>query len=148
MKNCQFLLWLQSAIYFLISRNIISIVPLKPKEKSNDMKESPYSRFESDDLILRDELAVDRTLLANERTLLSYLRAGVSLLIAGVSIMHFSYQGWFWLIGLACIPIGAIASIIGVIRYRSMNRAISLVRNQAKREPGKGIGDALSGAGC
>ena len=112
------------------------------------MKESPYSRFESDDLILRDELAVDRTLLANERTLLSYLRAGVSLLIAGVSIMHFSYQGWFWLIGVTCIPVGAIASIIGVIRYRSMNRAISLVRNQAKREPGKGIGDALSGAGC
>ncbi|RPJ43750.1 MAG: DUF202 domain-containing protein, partial [Deltaproteobacteria bacterium] len=33
------------------------------------MKKSPYSRFESTDLILRDELAVDRTLLANERTL-------------------------------------------------------------------------------
>ncbi len=98
------------------------------------MKESPYSRFESDDLILRDELAVDRTLLANERTLLSYLRAGVALLIAGVSIIHFSYQGWFWTIGLMCIPIGAIASIIGVLRYRRMNRSISLIRKQAKRE--------------
>jgi putative membrane protein len=98
------------------------------------MKESPYSRFESDDLILRDELAVDRTLLANERTLLSYLRAGVSLLIAGVSIMHFSYQGWFWLTGLACIPIGIIAGIIGVSRYWRMNKSISLVRKQAKRE--------------
>jgi putative membrane protein len=102
-------------------------------ENKGDMEESPYSRFESSELILRDELAVDRTLLANERTLLSYLRAGVSLLIAGVSIMHFSYQGWFWTIGLACIPIGAVATIIGVSRYRRMNRAISLLRKQAKR---------------
>ena len=100
------------------------------------MDVSPYSRFESDNLILRDELAVDRTLLANERTLMSYLRAGISLLIAGVSIMHFSYQGWFWTIGLVCIPTGAIASIIGVSRYRRMNSSISLVRKQGKREVG------------
>jgi putative membrane protein len=100
-------------------------------EKEGDIEESPYSRFDGTDLILRDELAVDRTVLANERTLLSYLRAGVSLLIAGVSIMHFSDQDWFWVIGLLCIPTGAIASFIGVSRYRRMNRSISLIRKQA-----------------
>lgn len=36
-------------------------------------KDSPYFRFCNDELILRDELAVDRTLLANERTLLESL---------------------------------------------------------------------------
>ena len=122
---------------FLDFRPIIPIVSPehtgRDKEKEIDMEDSPYSRFESDDLILRDELAVDRTLLANERTLLSYLRAGISLLIAGVSIMHFSYQGWFWAIGLACIPIGIVTTVIGVSRYRKMNRAISLVRKQANR---------------
>lgn len=41
------------------------------------MKDSPYSKFDTDDLILRDQLAIDRTLLANERTLLAYLRSGV-----------------------------------------------------------------------
>jgi len=98
------------------------------------MQDSPYSRFNSNDLILRDELAVDRTLLANERTLLSYLRSGVALLIAGVSIMHFSQGGWFWAVGIVCIPTGIVAGIVGVARYRGMNRSISLVRKQSKRE--------------
>ena len=62
-------------------------------QKATDMHDSPYERFDSDDLILRDELAIDRTLLANERTLLAYLRSGVALLIAGVSIIHFSQEG-------------------------------------------------------
>jgi putative membrane protein len=67
---------------------------------------------------LRDELAVDRTLLANERTLLAYLRSGVALLIAGFSIMHFSTQGWFWAVGIAGIPAGIITGIVGMGRYR------------------------------
>jgi len=94
--------------------------------------ESPYSRFNSNDLILRDELAVDRTLLANERTLLAYLRAGISLLIAGISMMHFSTQIWFWMIGIACIPAGVIACIIGGYRYSKMDKSISLLRTHSK----------------
>ncbi|MCX6992623.1 MAG: DUF202 domain-containing protein [Kiritimatiellaeota bacterium] len=96
------------------------------------MNDSPYGRFDSEDLILRDELAIDRTLLANERTMLAYLRSGVALLIAGVSIVHFSQEGWFWAVGIACIPIGIITGIIGVAKYRRMNRSISLVRRQSK----------------
>ncbi len=95
------------------------------------MKQPIYSRFEKDQLILRDELAIDRTLLANERTLLAYLRSGVALVIAGVSIIHFSNEGWFWMMGVFCIPIGVIVGIIGVARYRKMNRSISLIRRQA-----------------
>jgi len=72
--------------------------------------------------------------LANERTLMAYLRSGVALLIAGVSIMHFSSEGWFWMVGLACIPTGMITSVIGVARYRKMNRRIALVRNRSKTE--------------
>jgi putative membrane protein len=94
------------------------------------MNDSLYSRFSKDDLILRDELAIDRTLLANERTLLAFLRAGAALLIAGASIMHFSRAGWFWMIGLVCIPSGIITVIIGTLRYRRMKRNIALVREQ------------------
>ena len=101
------------------------------------MKGSPYSRFDKDDLILRDELAIDRTLLANERTLLAYLRSGVALLIAGVSIIYFSHEGWFWAVGIGCIPTGIIIGIIGVTRYRKMNQSISLVRRQSEIESKK-----------
>jgi len=92
------------------------------------MENNHYSRFDGGDLILRDQLAIDRTLLANERTLLAYLRAGVALLIAGISIMHFSKDAWFWMAGITCLPSGIITGIIGVVRYRRMNNSILLVR--------------------
>jgi putative membrane protein len=98
-----------------------------------------YSKFEPADLILRDELAIDRTLLANERTLLAYLRSAVALVIAGTSIMHFSHENWFGMVGIACIPTGIIAGITGIFRYRKMNLSIRLVRTSstmdAKRKP-------------
>ena len=94
------------------------------------MKHNSYSKFDSIDLILRDELAISRTLLANERTILAYLRSGLALIIAGVSIMNFSNQEWFWWIGVVCIPIGVITIIIGVVRYHRMNNAIALVRSK------------------
>ena len=75
---------------------------------------SPYSRFEVAELILRDELAIDRTLLANERTLLSYLRSGIALFIAGISIIHFSNQAWFSAVGFACLPSGLFTAWLGV----------------------------------
>jgi putative membrane protein len=101
------------------------------------MTDQIYSRFEKTELILRDELAIDRTLLANERTLLSYLRSGVALLIAGVSIMHFSQGDWFSTVGLICLPTGIITGIIGVVRYSKMNKSISLVRSQSERKINK-----------
>jgi len=91
---------------------------------------TPYSKFENHELILRDELAIDRTILANERTLLAYLRSGVSLIIAGISIMHFSQTAWFWAVGLACIPVGLVTGIFGVFRYQLINKSVSSVRKQ------------------
>ena len=105
------------------------------------MNDSPYAKFDGDDLILRDELAIERTLLANERTLLAYLRSGVALFIAGVTIIHFSIESWFWAFGVACVPSGVITSIIGLVRYRRMNRTISRIRKNTEENP-----DAAKGA--
>ncbi len=96
------------------------------------MADASYSRFEKNELILRDELAVDRTLLANERTLLAYLRSAVALMIAGVSIMHFAQHGWFWTVGAICIPIGIVTGGVGIVRFRKMNTAIGVVRNRKR----------------
>lgn len=94
------------------------------------MHQIPDSKRETRSLSLSDELAVGRTLLANERTLLAYLRSGVALLIAGVTIMHFATEQWFWLVGLACMPFGMIASVAGIVRYRVMKRKIKLLCKQ------------------
>ncbi len=104
------------------------------------MSDSPYAKFESAELILRDELAIDRTLLANERTLLAYLRSAVALLIAGVTIIHFSQAGWFQAVGIACLPAGVLVGAVGVGRFRRMTRAIARVRGTPR------LGTDLSGA--
>ena len=104
------------------------------------MTHGTYSKFDGSDLILRDELAIDRTLLANERTLLAYLRSGVALVLAGVSIMHFSQEGWFRILGVICLPTGIVAGAIGVRRYRKMNNAITIVRRQSGQKKGSVIG--------
>lgn len=94
------------------------------------MERNHYSQFDVAELILRDQLAIDRTLLANERTLLSYLRSGVALLIAGISIIHFSHQVWFTAAGFACIPGGFATILVGSSRFRKMHNAISVIRRK------------------
>ena len=103
---------------------------------------SVYSRFEKTKLILRDELAIDRTLLANEQTLLAYLRSAVALFIAGVSIIHFSRQPWFLAVGIACLPGGIMTGLMGIWRYRKMHKAISFVREKSAGHSPDGTSDA------
>jgi len=96
---------------------------------------SPYTRFEPSELILRDELALDRTILANERTYLAYVRAAIALILAGVTFVHFSDALWYTLIGAACIPLGVAGLLIGVIRYRRMQSALAPFRSTRRLEP-------------
>jgi len=91
----------------------------------------PYERFLQDDLILRDELAIDRTLLANERTLMAYVRLAITLVIAGVSIIHFAMEKWFETIGFLCVPVGIAAGFVGWHRYQKMDRQIREIRAKA-----------------
>jgi len=95
------------------------------------MNKAPGNSAGSARLSLRDELAVDRTLLANERTLLAYLRSGVALSIAGVTIVHFAEQDWFHWFGVASIPAGIIALVTGAFRYRKMRAHIRLIQTEA-----------------
>ena len=53
------------------------------------MNQNPYTQFKREELILRDYLAADRTVLANDRTLMAYIRTSVALAAAGGSLIHF-----------------------------------------------------------
>lgn len=98
---------------------------------------NPYSRFESNELFLRDELAIDRTLLANERTFLTYLRSGVALIIAGITFIHFTWSSWLEILGFLCVPAGIIIMIVATIRYHSLKANVSVIRKQL--EPRKSL---------
>ena len=97
-----------------------------------------YDRFKKRELILRDELAIDRTLLANKSTLLSFMQLSISLTIAGISIIHFAMEEWFRSIGVLCVPTGLVVGILGWRRYWKMEAEIGVVRK-------KGIGSKRAG---
>ncbi|NWG05044.1 MAG: DUF202 domain-containing protein [Syntrophaceae bacterium] len=98
------------------------------------MRGNPYERFKHKELILRDELAIDRTMLANERTVLAYLRGALTLLIAGITFLNFFDTGMLLYIGILCIPLGLAIGIFGVFRYRKMDKSIRIVRESLSRE--------------
>lgn len=94
------------------------------------MVSAPYEKFRERELILRDELAIDRTILANERTILSYLRAAMTLVIAGLTFLHLFHLQWLGILGIALLPLGFGVGLFGTIHYRRMKRNIELVRKK------------------
>ena len=94
------------------------------------MAENPYEKFDKSELILRDELAIDRTTLANERTLLAYERTALTLIIAGLTFLHFIEAGSLRIVGLIAIPVGVATGLYGVIRFLRMKRMIKSSRGK------------------
>lgn len=69
-------------------------------------------------LILRDELAIDRTRLANERTMLAWLRTALMLLVSGITLLKlFEGNGLMELGGEVLIPVSFLAAGLGLHRY-------------------------------
>ena len=95
------------------------------------MSDTPYARFARKELILRDELAIDRTVLANERTLLAYVRTALTLLIVGVTFIHFIESGVPHVLGFVFVPAGLLVGAFGAWRCRRMGSAIRSLRTES-----------------
>ncbi len=91
---------------------------------------NPYVNFSKEELILRDHLAIDRTILSNESTILAYIRTSVAVAAAGATIIHFLPGFYLDLLGGILIVISIIILIIGLIRYRKMDKIIKEIRNK------------------
>lgn len=89
--------------------------------------EHPYSTSKCSELIVRDFLATDRTVLANERTFLAYVRTAVALSLGGVSLIKFINILIIQIFGWLLIPLGIFIFVIGAIRYRKMARVLAKV---------------------
>ena len=89
-----------------------------------------YNFYEKENVILRDHLATDRTILANERTYLSRLRAAVSLLAAGIGLSKYledsigiKILGWLFILSSIAV------TIVGTKRYFSIRNYLKLLFN-------------------
>ncbi|MFA6494313.1 MAG: DUF202 domain-containing protein [Candidatus Paceibacterota bacterium] len=87
-----------------------------------------YTKFDPEELILRDHLAVDRTMLANERTLLSFLRTSIFLLVSSITFLRV-FEGELLMIitSYILIAFSIVSGIVGVVRFRRMKRKINSV---------------------
>lgn len=92
------------------------------------MSGNPYERFKSDELILRDELAIDRTVLANERTLLAYVRTALAFAIAGAGAIKFLVSPVAVVLGWCLVVVAFGVAAVGLWRYRSVAARISASR--------------------
>jgi putative membrane protein len=80
----------------------------------------------SEELILRDHLALDRTRLANERTLLAYLRTSLMLIVTGATAVRFVAESESVVItGWVFIGLGAVIGVVGSWRFLAMRGSIN-----------------------
>ncbi len=75
------------------------------------MNQGFYIQFKREELIIRDYLAADRTVLANERTFMAFIRTSIALAAAGGSLIHFldlplATIGGILLLALAAVTLG------------------------------------------
>lgn len=69
------------------------------------------------DLILREKLALQRTLLANQSTFLAFLRTSMYFLIAGLTIDNVLQVQYGRLIKFIFFLIAGLLLVIGIINY-------------------------------
>jgi putative membrane protein len=83
-----------------------------------------YRDVDPDTMILRDHLALGRTVLANERTALAYLRTAVALVITGLLLIRFSEESAIPYTGLVgwLMLAAATVVILVILRMRMIRR--------------------------
>jgi putative membrane protein len=76
------------------------------------------------DLILREKLALQRTVLANQSTFLSFLRSSMYFLIAGLSIGNLLSVHKGEIIRIVLFAISVLLLIFGLLNYYRQDRKI------------------------
>ncbi len=90
----------------------------------------PHKYYDCEDLLLRDHLAIDRTILANERTFLAYIRTTLALFAAGASFVQFFKVQWLEVVGYLLIVSSLVLLAVGIRRFLVSRRCT----NEAKRK--------------
>jgi len=87
-------------------------------------------------LILRDYLALDRTVLANERTLLAYIRTFIGLLSAGLGMIKLLDGALIMVVGWGMCVVSPVFLVIGIMRYLFVFRKLKILDDEEADPPG------------
>ena len=81
------------------------------------MIDDPYRDFRREEMILRDWLALDRTVLANKRTFLAYGRTSIALIALGIAFVKLIHHEFFEMSGFVLMGVGALVFLIGLREF-------------------------------
>lgn len=98
------------------------------------MKRLPYDNFNSREFIVRDWLALDRTVLANERTFLAYGRTALGLFLGGLTLIKVFHSSFAIATGWAFVGFAIVTFSFGVQRFLKMQghyRGLSVLETAA-----------------
>lgn len=94
------------------------------------IKHDMYETKINKDLVLREKLAIERTVMANQRTLLSFLRTSLYFSIAGLSISELLVFKYATVVVVVFFIISFLLLIAGVATYLSQKKKIANSRKQ------------------
>lgn len=94
---------------------------------SKSYSEDKIYNYDKEKMILRDFLAADRTLLANERTLLAYIRTGIGIIAIAITLIKLFDDAFTYVLGILFIFVGIIPMVLGIQRYRKVNKKLENV---------------------
>lgn len=97
------------------------------------MSEDPYLPYEKDheQMILRDYLAVDRTMMTNETSFMSYVRTALTLIAAGATLIKFFGSDLeMQILGVAFMIIGGLLALYGYNRFRKVDTILLKVKGE------------------
>jgi len=77
-------------------------------------------------MILRDYLALDRTILANERTLLAYLRTFIGTFSAGIAMVKLFDALLTNIAGYIFIAVSPFFLVFGIIRFIQVSKKMKI----------------------
>ena len=77
------------------------------------MIEDPYEEFKREEMILRDWLALDRTVFANKRTFLAYGRTSLALIALGIAFVKLIGHEFFETAGFVLMAFGTVVFVVG-----------------------------------
>ncbi len=96
------------------------------------MSEDSYQPYIEDreEMILRDYLAVDRTILANEASFMSYIRTALTLIAAGATMIKFFDNLLMAVLGWTFIGVGAWLAFYGLHRYQHVDDVLHKIKGE------------------
>jgi putative membrane protein len=80
------------------------------------------------DLVLREKLAIERTVMANQRTFLSFLRTSLYFFIAGLSISEFMKLENESIIVVVFVALAFLLFITGIVTFYIQKKKIARSR--------------------